>query len=132
VARVVPSALNATDVTPPPYPVNALPIWRWVARSHSRTVPSLLALARVLPSGLKATEWTVLVCPVKPAIPGCAAAASRAGIAMAAPIVIAAAAPIVRRRVRAGRFLIAGGRCAAKRSDIAGVPFFLASASGRG
>jgi hypothetical protein len=51
---------------------------------------------------------------------------------MAAPIVIAAAAPIVNRRVRAGMFLIADGRCAAERSDIAGVPFFLACASGSG
>src|SRR5262249_39769562 len=50
----------------------------------------------------------------------------------AAPIVIAAAAPIVRRRVRAGTLLINGGRCAAERADIAGVPFFLPCASGGG
>ena len=33
-----------------------LPIWRPVATSHNRTVPSSLPLARVLPSGLNATE----------------------------------------------------------------------------
>src|SRR5215471_5929011 len=65
-------------------------------------------------------------------MPGRAAGASRAGIATAAPIVIAAAAPIASRSVRAGWFLIAGGRCAAKRSDIAGVPSLPVRTSGRG
>src|SRR5690349_13426931 len=41
---------------------------------------------------------------------------------------IAAAAPIARRRVRVERLVIVGGRRAAKRSDIGGVPFFLAGA----
>ena len=35
--------------------------WR-VATSHNRTVPSALPLARVLPSGLNATEKTESVC----------------------------------------------------------------------
>src|SRR5437667_5959598 len=34
------------------------PLWRWVATSHSRTVPSWPAVARVSPSGLNATSVT--------------------------------------------------------------------------
>ena len=68
------------------------------------------AAARILPSGLNATEKTGPLWPARTAFPGRAGAASRAGIATTAPIVIAAAAPIVRRRVRADRFLIAGGQ----------------------
>ena len=45
---------------------------------------------------------------------------------------ITAAAPIAARRVRVERFLIVGGRCAARRSGMAGVPFFLVRASVRG
>jgi len=43
-----------------------------------------------------------------------------------------AAAPIAERRVRVDRFLSVGGRCAARRSDMAGVPFFRVRASVRG
>ena len=43
---------------------------------------------------------------------------------------ITAAVPIVERRVRGERFLIVGGRCAAKRSNMAGLPFFLVRGSG--
>src|SRR5262249_56502189 len=63
-ARVLPSGLNATDVTGPPGPLmTGVPIGRWVAGSHNRTPPSSLPAARVLPSRLKATELT-LVGPV--------------------------------------------------------------------
>src|SRR5580693_2223876 len=44
---------------------------------------------------------------------------------------ITAAVPIVKRRVRVARFLIVGGRCAARRLNIAVVPFFLVRASAR-
>ena len=57
-ARVLPSGLNATELTFPAWPVRGLPICRRVAAFHSRTVPSSLPLARVLPSGLNATELT--------------------------------------------------------------------------
>ena len=49
---------------------------RPVATSHSRTVPSSLPLARVLPSGLNATESTGPVWPVRILVPGSAAAVS--------------------------------------------------------
>ena len=42
----------------PVWPVRGRPIGWPVATSHSRTVPSSLPLARVLPSGLNATEQT--------------------------------------------------------------------------
>ena len=42
-----------------------MPIWRRVATSHNRTVPSPLPVARVLPSGLNATESTAPVWPVR-------------------------------------------------------------------
>ena len=57
VARVLPSGLNATAVTAR---VGNAPIWVWVARSHSRAVPSPPTVARVLPSGLNTG------CTVKP------------------------------------------------------------------
>ena len=46
------------------WPVSGSPIWRPVATSHSRTVPSSPPLARVLPSGLNATAMTEPVWPV--------------------------------------------------------------------
>src|SRR5215471_9461067 len=57
----------------------------------------------------RACEWVLPSTPM-----------SRAGIT--------AAAPTARRRLRAARFLIVGGRCAAKRSNMAGLPFFLVRA----
>jgi hypothetical protein len=55
-ARVLPSGLNATEKTAPMWPVNALPIRRWVATSHNCAVSERLPLATVVPSGLNATE----------------------------------------------------------------------------
>jgi hypothetical protein len=44
-------------------------------RGHSRTVPSLLAVASVCPSGLNAAEVTSSVCPNRAAV-GCPVAGS--------------------------------------------------------
>ena len=65
-ARILPAGLNANDKTATELsgPVRGLPIWRRVATSHNRTVPSKLPLARVLPSGLNTTELT------GPGVPG--------------------------------------------------------------
>ena len=52
------------------WPVSGAPIGRWLATSHSRTVLSPLPLARVLPSGLNATEKTLPVWPVSGAPTG--------------------------------------------------------------
>ena len=49
--RVVPSGLNATELTRPVGLVRRLPPGRWVATSHSRTLASVVAVARVLVSG---------------------------------------------------------------------------------
>jgi hypothetical protein len=54
-ARVLPSGLNATEVTGPEGPVRGRLICRPLDRSHNRTAPSALPVARV-PSGLSATE----------------------------------------------------------------------------
>ena len=54
VARVCPSGANATDSNKPAWPVSGSPRRRGLARSarsHSSTVPSKPALARVRPSG---------------------------------------------------------------------------------
>jgi hypothetical protein len=63
-------------LTSPVWPGRGFPIGRPVATSHSRIVSSALPLARVLPSGLNATESTQLVWPVRMPIPGSAAAVS--------------------------------------------------------
>jgi hypothetical protein len=57
VASVCPSGLNATEKTISVCP-NRVAVGCPVAGSHSRTVRSVPALARVRPSGLKATETT--------------------------------------------------------------------------
>ena len=81
-ARVRPSGLNATELTVVG-PVRGCPIWRGcpigVARSgsvtfHSQIAPSPLPAARVCPSGLNATEPTLLVGPVS----GCPISVARA------------------------------------------------------
>ena len=54
-ASVFPSGLNATALTVPVSPVRGCPIamaWAGSVTFHSRTAPSLLAAARVCPSGL--------------------------------------------------------------------------------
>src|SRR5215831_9735559 len=53
-ALVVPLADGPVAVAGPP-----------VVTSHNRTVPSWLPVARVLPSGLNATEKTAPACPVR-------------------------------------------------------------------
>src|SRR5262245_3927407 len=40
-------------------------LWGGLATFHSRTVPSVLPVARVVPPGLNATEVTGPVCPVR-------------------------------------------------------------------
>jgi hypothetical protein len=47
--------LNATELTSVLLLLRGAAIWRWVARSHADRATALL-LARVLPSGLNATE----------------------------------------------------------------------------
>ena len=78
-ARVLPSGLNATEVTEPVWPVRELPACRPAATGHNRTGPFMLPLARVLPSGLNATEtiteYTPLVWPVTRSLIGCPGAA---------------------------------------------------------
>ena len=63
----MPSGLNVTDCTYPFAPVSGLPSGAGCAGSvtfHSRTVSSALPAASVVPSGLNATEYTVLAGPV--------------------------------------------------------------------
>src|SRR5260221_676732 len=64
-AGVLPSGLNATDITGPVGPVSGLPTGWWVATSHNCAVPSLLPKATVAPSGLNATEVTFPEDPVR-------------------------------------------------------------------
>src|SRR5262249_57024374 len=68
--RVLPSGLNATEVSQPSWLMRGPPIGRRVATSHKTALPLLSALplllpaARVLPSGLNATELTRPLWPV--------------------------------------------------------------------
>src|SRR5262249_56043350 len=57
--RGAPAGLNASEVTGPAWPVMGRPIGWPVATAHKWMVPSALALARVSPSGLNATEEAV-------------------------------------------------------------------------
>ena len=67
------------------WPVSGAPIGRWVATSHSRTVPSPLPLASVVPSGLNATEPTGPVWPVSGAPIGRWVATSHSRTVSSAP-----------------------------------------------
>lgn len=73
VAMILPSALAATqdkalpDIDERGRGVASAPV-RGPARFHSITVASKLPLASVRPSGLTATDVTVLVCPGNAAI----------------------------------------------------------------
>jgi hypothetical protein len=64
-ARILPSGLNATEVTEPAAPVRGWPMGLPVAASHSLIVPSALPEARSFPSGLNATELTEPAAPVR-------------------------------------------------------------------
>ena len=73
---VCPSGLNATPLTQPVWPVSGWPTGWPVSASHSRTVPSALALASSVPSGLNATPLTKPVWPVSGWPSGCAGVAA--------------------------------------------------------
>jgi hypothetical protein len=53
VARISPSRLNATPVTVLLPVLSGAPICWWLAMSHSRAVPSSLAVAKIFPCGLR-------------------------------------------------------------------------------
>ena len=66
-ARVRPSGLNATELTPSVPPASGWPSRAGRAGSvtfHSQTMPSVPPAARVRPSGLNATEEITFLGPV--------------------------------------------------------------------
>src|SRR5215467_7418420 len=68
-ARVLPSGLNATELTNPSGPVRGPPIgWR-VATFHNTIVVSPKPVARVVLSGLNATDQTPPPWPVRRGAP---------------------------------------------------------------
>ena len=69
-ARVLPSRLNAIELTSPAWPLSGGLICWPVATFHSWIVPSESPLARVLPSGLNAIELTSPAWPLS-AFPIC-------------------------------------------------------------